>query len=144
MGFGYNACVMIDTFLVPEKTVVHAKGDGRVLDLSGALQRVFLLTLRITDIVEQEALDVSIFGSPDGAGWGAKPIANFPQKFYRGDHPLLLDLAQSPEVKFVRAHWEVNRWGRGPETATFEFQVSLREVPAEVLKEATAEARSLG
>jgi hypothetical protein len=47
-------------------------------------------------------------------------------------------------VKLVRAHWEVARWGRGPETPMFQFHVTLREVPADVLKEATAEARSLG
>ena len=50
---------MIDTFLVPEKTVVSAKGDGAPVDVSGAASRVFLLTLSISNIVEQEALDVS-------------------------------------------------------------------------------------
>jgi hypothetical protein len=45
-------------------------------------------------------------------------------------------------VKFVRAHWEMARWGRGTETPKFEFGVTLKEVPAEILKEATAEART--
>jgi hypothetical protein len=135
---------MIDTFLVPENTVVTAKGEGPGVDISGAANRVFLLILHITDIVEQESLDVSIQGSPDGTTWVGKPLATFPQKFYRGQHPLLLDLTQHPEVKFVRAHWEANRWGRGTETPMFRFQLSIKEVPAEVLKEATAEARALG
>jgi hypothetical protein len=135
---------MIDTFLVPENTVVTAKGEGPGVDISGAANRVFLLILHITDIVEQESLDVSIQGSPDGTTWAGKPLATFPQKFYRGQHPLLLDLTQHPEVKFVRAHWEANRWGRGTETPMFRFQLSIKEVPAEVLKEATAEARALG
>jgi hypothetical protein len=134
---------MIDTFLVPEKTVVNAKGDGAALDLSGASNRVFLLNLSITDIVEQESLDVSIYGSADGAAWGLKPLTNFPQKFYRGQHPLLLDLSAQPSVEFVRAHWEVGRWGRGSETPMFEFSVSLKEVPTDILKEATAEAKAL-
>jgi hypothetical protein len=43
----------------------------------------------------------------------------------------------------VRAHWEVNRWGRGTETPMFEFHVTMREVPTEILKEATAEAKAL-
>ena len=133
----------IDTLLVPEKTVVNAKGDGPVLDVSGAASRVFLLTLDITNIIEQEALDVSIFGSVDGATWGAKAVTAFPQKFYRGPHPLLLDLTGHAEVKFVRAHWEVNRWGRGTETPMFEFHLGIREVPADILKEATAEAKAL-
>ena len=120
---------MIDTFLVPEDTTVIAKGDGSAVDVSPAANRVFLLTLQITKIVEQEALDVSIYGSADGATWSAKPLTAFPQKFYGGDHPLLLDLAAHADVKFVRAHWDVNRWGRGSETPMFEFYVSIKEVP---------------
>ncbi|MBZ5598063.1 MAG: hypothetical protein LAN83_07050 [Acidobacteriia bacterium] len=139
----YNSLVMIDTFLVPEKTVVNAKGDGAAVDVSGAAARVFLLTLNITSIVEQESLDVSVQGSADGAAWSAKPIASFPQKFYRGQHPLLLDLSGHADVKFVRAHWEVGRWGRGTETPMFEFYVTMKEVPAEILKEAAAEAKAL-
>ena len=133
---------MTDTFLVPQNTV-NAKGDGSPVDISSALSRVFLLNLNITRIVEQEALDVSVYGSADGAIWSPKPLAAFPQKFYAGDHPLLLDLTGHSEVKFVRAHWEVNRWGRGTEVPMFEFAVSIKKVPSDVLKEATAEAQSL-
>ena len=111
------------------------------MDVGGASSRVFLLHLNITDIVEQESLDLSIFGSPDGNTWGAKPVANFPQKFYRGGHPLLLDLAGQPEVKFLRAHWEVHRWGRGPATPMFQFHVVLKEVSAELLKEVGSATR---
>lgn len=134
---------MIDTFLVPEKTVVNAKGDGPAVDVSKAVNRVFLLTLNITNIIEQQSLDVSIFGSADGAAWSPKPIMTFPQKFYRAQHPLLLDLTAHPEIKFVRAHWEVNRWGRGTEIPMFEFHVTMREVPTDILKEATAAAKAL-
>jgi hypothetical protein len=133
----------IDTFLIPEKTVVNAKGDGVALDVSGASSRVFLLTLDITNILEQESLDISIFTSADGASWGAKALIAFPQKFYRGQHPLLLDLTAHAEAKFVRAHWEVGRWGRGTTTPMFEFNLAIREVPPDILKEATAEAKAL-
>jgi hypothetical protein len=133
---------MIDTVLVPS-TTVNAKGDGPAVDVSGAANRVFLLTLEITKIIEQESLDVSIYGSADGAVWSAKPIVAFPQKFYCEESPLLLDLTAHPDVKAVRAHWEVARWGRGTETPMFEFGVKIREVPANVLKEATAEAKAL-
>jgi hypothetical protein len=134
---------MIDTFLVPEKTVATAKGDGPAIDIGGAVNRVFLLSLNIIDIVEQEALDVSVYGSSDGSTWASKPLTNFPQKFYRAQHPLLLDLNDHQDVKFVRAHWEVNRWGRGSETPMFEFNVPIKEIPADVLKEATAQAQTL-
>lgn len=134
---------MIDTFLVPEKTVVNAKGDGPIVDVSNASNRVFLLSLNITGIVEQESLDVSIHGSADGTTWSTKPVTNFPQKFYQAQHPLLLDLTGHADVKFLRAHWEVSRWGRGSETPMFEFNVTITEVPSEILKEATAEAKAM-
>lgn len=133
---------MMQALLVPEKTAVTAKGDGPPLELKPAQGRVFLLTLAITNIIEQESLDVSVYGSADGATWDAKPITAFPQKFYREEVPLLLDLTARPEVKFIRAHWEVARWGRGSETPMFEFHVALREVPQEILQEAAGRTRA--
>jgi hypothetical protein len=129
---------MIDTFVVPQKTVATARGDGPAADVSAAASKLFLVTLRINHIIEQESIDVSIWGSADGSNFGQKPLASFPQKFYAGEHPMLVDLATCPDIKFLRAHWEVNRWGRGSETPMFEFEVSLREVPQDVLKEAGA------
>jgi hypothetical protein len=139
----YNSSAMIDTDLVPAKTVVTAKGDGVPVDLSGASHRVFLLTLSITNIIEQESIDVSVYGSPDGSAWSPKPLGSFPQKFYRGQQPMLLDLTQHQDVKFVRAHWEASRWGRGTETPMFEFGVSIKEVSREILREASAESKIL-
>jgi hypothetical protein len=127
---------MIDNFLIPEKTVVTGNGDSAAVEVSGASSRVFLLTLKITGIVEQESLDVSIWGSADGAAWEAKPLAAFPQKFYPSEYPLLLDLSAKPDIKFLRAHWIVNRWGRGSEKPMFEFQLGLKEVPQDVLQAA--------
>jgi hypothetical protein len=134
---------MIDTFLVAEKTLVSAKGDGSALDVSAAAGRIFLLTLEISRIIEQESLDISILGSADGTTWGAKPVAAFPQKFYCGEYLLLLDLTAHPDVKFVRAHWDVARWGRGVETPMFEFSLKLKEIPSEILREARADAKVL-
>lgn len=131
-----------EIILVPANTNVTAKGDGQAVDVSDTHRHVFLVTLNITKIIEQESLDVSIYGSADGTTWGAKSIAAFPQKFYWGETPMLLDLSEHGEVKFVRAHWEVARWGRGTETPMFEFGVTMKEVPADILREATAEARA--
>jgi hypothetical protein len=132
---------MLDIYLVPEKTTVTAKGDGPAVNISGAGNRVFLLQLEITGIVEQESLDVSIYGGPDEAGIGKAPLGSFPQKFYRGHHPLLLDLTAHPDINVLRAHWEVNRWGRGPETPWFEFNLKLTEVSPEILRERQITAR---
>lgn len=134
---------MLETSLVPEKTTVHAKGDGAVVDVSKAAGRVFLLTLDVTRIVEQESIEIMISGSADGATWDPKPVVTFPQKFYCGEYPLLLDLSEHASVKFVRAHWEVARWGRGTESPMFEFGLTLKEIPADLLQEARAEAKAL-
>jgi hypothetical protein len=133
---------MIDVFLVPENTVVTAKGDSEPLDVSAALSPFFLATLVVTKIVEQESIEVVFFTSVDGTTWEAKPVASLPQKFYVGEYPLLVDLSQANGAKFLRAHWEVGRWGRGPVGANFEIGLRVREIPVELLQEARAEAAS--
>ena len=127
---------MIDVFLVPENTVLTAKGDSEPIDLGGVTSLTLLATLTITKVVEQESIEVSFFTSADGTTWEAKPLAALPQKFYVGEYPLLIDLTKATGVRFVRAHWEVNRWGRGPVTPSFEVGLRVREVPAALLQEA--------
>src|SRR6516225_1614157 len=119
---------MFITSLIPENTVVREKGDGPAIDVSSASGKVLLLTLNIIDVIEQQSLDVSVWGSPDGSNWGEKPLLSFPQKFYRGEHPLLLDLSKRREIKFARAHWEVNRWGHHAEGPRFELGLMAKEV----------------
>ena len=131
---------MIDVFVIPQNTVVTAKGDSEPLDLSSAANPAFLATLSVTKIVEQESIELSFFTSADGTTWGTKPIASLPQRFYVGEYPLLVDLSQADGVKFLRAHWEVARWGRGPVTPNFEIALRVREIPADLLREARAEA----
>ena len=134
---------MFDAFLVPEKTIVTAKGDGAPLDVSAASNPIFLLTLSITEVVEQESIELTLFTSADGTTWDTKPAATLPQKFYVGEYPLLVDLSSAAGAKFLRAHWEVNRWGRGSTTAKFEFGLRIREVSRQALQEAQAEAQAL-
>ncbi len=131
---------MLNTALIPDKTVLSAKGDGAPVELNGLSSRTLLLTLNITEIVEQESLEISIFGSADGQTWTPKALMSFPQKFYKGEYPLLLDLTDEPEITSIRAHWEVNRWGRGTDAPMFEVSLGAREVPANVLRE-TAKAQ---
>jgi len=132
--------VMIDVFLVPKNTSITAKGDSESLDVSGAENRVFLATLCVSKIVEQESIEVSFFTSADGTTWETKPLTSLPQKFYPGEYPLLVDLSQANGAKFLRAHWEVNRWGRGPVTPNFEISLRVREVPTDLLQEARDDA----
>jgi hypothetical protein len=103
---------MLPQFLLPETTVRDA-GTGPELDLADQAGGTLLLTLGITRIIEQESLDISIWGSADGSDWGTKPLATFPQKFYCGTYQILLDLSDRPEIKRLRVKWAVNRWGKG-------------------------------
>jgi hypothetical protein len=129
---------MLDAFLVPANTVVTTNGDSDALEIFGAANRVFLLTLSVTSVVEQEAIDVFVYTSSDGATWEVKAVAGMEQKFYPGEYPLLVDLSEKPDAKFVRAHWDVYRWGRGDTASRFELSLRLREVSQEVLREAVS------
>ena len=131
---------MIDVQLLSVNTVITAKGDSDALDVSAAANPAFLATLSISKIVEQESIELTFFTSADGATWEAKPVASLPQKFYPGEYPLLIDLSQAGVAKFLRVHWEVNRWGRGPATPNFEVGLRVREVPAELLQQTRVEA----
>lgn len=116
--------------LVPAGTRVEAKGEGQRFDVSGSASRTFFCVLSITDVIEQESLDVAIQGSADGENWPAMPILKIPQRFYRGETKMVLDLTTRPEVKFIRARWGVSRWGRVAPTPMFVFGVKLTEVAA--------------
>ena len=117
---------MYDVFLVPEITI-EAAGESDPVELGGGSGKPLLLTLAITRIVEQESLDVSIWGSADGAEWGAKPLTAFPQKFYPGVYQLLLDLGKNPEIRLLKAKWAVNRWGVGSTKPLFSFMIKIQE-----------------
>ena len=128
----------MEVHLIPPGTRITANGDGPPQDVGSSQTRTFLATLVITDQIEQESLDVSIWGSEDGQNWGAKPLLKMPQRFYRGETRQVLDLTLRPEVKFLRAHCEVVRWGRVAPTPMFVFGFRLTEVPAFVRSAAAA------
>ncbi len=102
---------MLPQFIVSETTVREA-GSAAQIDLGQWQGETLVLTLGITRIIEQESIDVSIWGSADGSDWGTKPLLAFPQKFYCGTYQMLLDMTEQP-VRYLRAQWQVNRWGKG-------------------------------
>jgi hypothetical protein len=125
---------MLGTFLIPE-TVVREGGNSNEVEVSGAQGKLVQITLGITRIVEQESLDVAIWGSVDKTNWGSRPLLAFPQKFYCGTYSMLLDLNEHRDVKFLRAQWKAARWGRGDSKPLFAFYVfvqesSLKAIPA--------------
>ena len=121
----------LPAFLVPEN-VVREDGSGPVIPLGSAQGKMLSLALGITRIIEQESLDISIWGSADGSTWGAKPVASFPQKFYCGTYTILVDLSEQPDVAHLRVQWKMGRWGRGETKPLFGFYVFAQpvEVPA--------------
>lgn len=113
-------------YLVPPETTAETAGVGGEFELGTLAGKPMLLVLRITDIIEQESLHVSVWGSADGKEWGPRALFWYPQKFYRGVTPAALDLSQHPEIKHLQARWEVNRWGRGDPRPYFKFTVEIQ------------------
>ena len=117
---------MLPNFLIPE-TVVREAGTGPESSVGSIQGGLLLLTLGITRIIEQQSLDISIWGSADNVSWGVKPLLAFPQKFYCGTYQLVLDLSQHPDVKFLRAKWQVSRWGRGDPKPLFGIYLFVQD-----------------
>jgi hypothetical protein len=116
--------------LIPRGTRVESNGASEKTSVDASATRTFLCTLEILDQIEQESIDVSIWGSEDGENWGKLPILKLPQSFYRGTARMVLDLTSQPDVKFIQARWELARWGRVAPTPRFVIGLNLKEVPA--------------
>ncbi|MGO8816426.1 MAG: hypothetical protein ACLQVG_17455 [Terriglobia bacterium] len=114
-------------YLVPAGTISEGSGHGSPLELGALAAKPLLLILEIAEVLEQESLHVSIWGSADGPNWGAQAVFWFPQKFHCGVTPAALDLAQRPDIKYLQARWEANRWGRGIPRTRFKFAVEVQE-----------------
>lgn len=118
---------MLPEFLLPETTVREA-GTGPDISLGTEQGGTLILTLGITRIIEQESIDLSIWGSEDGSDWGTKALVTFPQKFYCGTYQILLDLTERPEVKYLRVKWQVNRWGKGDPKPLFTIYLFAQQM----------------
>lgn len=127
---------MLPNFLVPEQ-VVRQNGSGAVVDLGDSAGNVLSVTLGIYRILEQESMDLTIWGSTDGAEWGSKPLISFPQKFYCGAYNLTLDLSDHPEIHYLRTEWKLGRWGRGEPTPLFGFYVFAETASESVMRAAS-------
>ncbi len=109
--------------LLPEN-VARQDGFGSEIALESKRGKPLLLKLGITRSMEQEALEISIWGSSDRRNWAMLQV--FPQKFYCGTYTLHLDLSRLPEIRYLRAHWKMNRWARG-EDPLFGFYLTAEE-----------------
>jgi len=114
-------------YLVPTGTEVEESGQGAALELGSYAARPVLLIMQIDEVLEQESLHVSIWGSADASNWGTQALFWFPQKFYTSATPAAIDLGQRPDIKYLQARWELNRWGRGIPRPHFKFSVEVQE-----------------
>jgi hypothetical protein len=121
---------MLRYFLLPE-SIARADGTGPEIDLGSKRGKLLVLTLGITRILEQESLELSVFGSPDGEKWGS-PLAKFPPKFYCGLYSILLNLGSRNDVRFVRVQWTMSRWSKRESMPMFGFYVYAEESGARV------------
>lgn len=122
---------MLQSFLLPE-SIARADGMGPEMDLGSKRGELLVLTLGITRIIQQESLEVSIWGSSDGENWGSRPLASFPPKFYCGLYSILLNLVSRPDVRFVQVKWKMSRWCKGETTPMFGFYLYAEESGARV------------
>ena len=123
---------MLPNFLVQE-TIIREAGTSPELSVESTSGGLLLLTLGITRIIEQQSLDLTVWGSADNADWGTKPLISFPQKFYCGTYQLLLDLAQRTDIKYLRAKWQVSRWGRGDPKPLFGIYLFVQDATKQAI-----------
>ena len=124
-----NSPVPLEFSLIPENTKLTSTADGTPIDISETVSRTFFCVLTVTQQIEQESLDVSLWGSADGLDFGKRPLLKLPQQFYRGTTKMVLDISLKPDIKFLRARWELNRWGRGTPLPMFVAGLQLEEIP---------------
>ena len=131
---------MVPMFLVPEREVSES-GTGHVIDLGDSADTrpdLLAVTLGVTHILEQESLDVQIQGSEDGVSWLPKPLVKFSQKFYCGTYQMLLDAHAHRSVRYLRANWSMNRWGRGSLKPLFGMYLFVQEQRAGAIAKGAA------
>jgi hypothetical protein len=128
---------MLPNFLLPE-SIARSDGMGPETDLGPKRGKLLVLTLGITRILEQESLEVTVWGSTDGENWGSRPLATFPPKFYCGIYSILLNLVSRPDVQFLRVQWKMSSWSRQVFTPMFGFYLYTEESGARMNTAAVA------
>lgn len=55
--------------LIPPDTRLTANGEGQPYEIAASETRTFLCSMFIEDQIEQESVDISVWGSVDGQDW---------------------------------------------------------------------------
>ncbi len=117
---------MLPAFLLPPGSL-EQNGTGEPVAVGEHLRHI-ILTLVIQKVLEQQSLLLAVEGSNDGVTWLTPALCEFPQRFYTGTCALLLDLSTHSEVRYLRAQWKVNRWGRGDKKPHFECYLAAESL----------------
>jgi len=96
-------------FMLLEEILADADGVGPVFQLGEQRGKLLILTLGVTHITELDSVLISIWGSLDGKAWGLTPLVSLPPKYYCGLYSASLNLASSPDLRYLRVHWHVRR-----------------------------------
>src|SRR5215472_11299631 len=107
--------------------VERSDGAGPSIELGALAGSRLRLTLGINHVLEQEGLTISIWGSKSGTDWGSAPLVTIPQKSYCGEYHAILNLANQPTLRYVRAEWNLRRWGKRDAPRMVGFYVALAE-----------------
>lgn len=91
-----------------QDALVQASGVGPVVELGDTIGREVQLLIDINRVQERESLDLDIWGSPDGAEWGSRPVLRIPRKYHCGTSICRLDLTDSPRVRYLRLEYRLN------------------------------------
>jgi hypothetical protein len=116
--------------LIPANSKLTSDGDGAAFDLAASATRTFLCSMQIAAQIEQESVEISVWGSANGEKWGPKPLLIMPQRFYKGETEMVLDVSQQPDLQFIRAAWKLFRWGRVSPHPMFVLGFTANEIPA--------------
>lgn len=114
------------TLLLPE-LMSRTDGVGPALDLGAHRGKLLVVTLAVNHVVEHGGLTMSIWGSSDGFDWGNKPLTSFPQKYYCGLYSALLNLAQHPDIRYLRPVWKIKAWDKSVTLPLFSFHLFIEQ-----------------
>jgi len=113
-------------YLIPP-CIERGDGEGPAIELGALRGKLARITIGINDVLEQEGLAISVWGSPNGTDWGVAPLLSLPRKSYCGDYNAFVNLARHPAVRFLRAEWRMSRWGKRESGLMFGFYVAIDE-----------------
>jgi len=117
--------------LLPEETI-RGNGNGPDMALSAARGNPLHLVLVITRMMEQQTLEIRVWGSVDGIEWGHQPLLVMPRRYYCGTYQQVLDLTTQPHISYLRVDWVLRSWNPTTTTRLATFSMTADKVAERV------------